>query len=301
MLRQFQLSLFLAVLIFVGNGSAGAQNPPAPGPLDQQTNAQLAALAGRVLKHANAAACHQNNCTILVANFVDSSGSTSVLGTQLADALSAQLALQANGIKVVERSTLRNFLEQERMPSQLLDDRALSWLASRLSASAVVIGRLEKEKKGVSLRIQLRNAQNAKKGKGKPSYDEKLVLAVQDADRFLAPAEPFGEAPHVDATPQGEKIYRAGTDTTAMPSCDNHPDPGYSDAAREAKFQGTLLLEVTIRSDGNIGDIQVLRGAPFGLNDQARKTVAGWKCKPALLNGTPVATRVPIEVMYRLF
>lgn len=100
---------------------------------------------------------------------------------------------------------------------------------------------------------------------------------------------------------QGENIYRAGTDTTAMPSCYNRPEPGYSDAAGEARFQGTLLLEATIRSDGNISDIKVLRGVPFGLNDQARKTVAGWKCKPALLNGTPIATRVPIEIMFRLF
>ncbi|HZV58762.1 MAG TPA: energy transducer TonB [Candidatus Eremiobacteraceae bacterium] len=224
-----------------------------------------------------------------------------MLGTHLADAFSAQLALQAKGIQVVERSRLRNFLGQEQIPSKLLDDSALPWLASRLSASTVVIGRLEKEKRDVSLRIQLRNAQNARKSKGKPSYDEKLVLAVQDADRFLAPAEPVGEVSHDDATPQGENVYRAGTDTTAMPSCYNRPEPGYSDAAREARFQGTLLLEATIRSDGNISDIKVLRGAPFGLNDQARKTVAGWKCKPALLNGTPIATRVPIEIMFRLF
>jgi hypothetical protein len=86
MLRQFQLSLFLAASIFAGNGSANDQTSPPPVPLDEQTTSQLAASAGRVLKHANQAACHQNNCTILVANFVDPSGNTSALGMQLADA-----------------------------------------------------------------------------------------------------------------------------------------------------------------------------------------------------------------------
>jgi TonB family protein len=293
MLLQLRLSLFLTLLIFVVNGSADAQNAPAPISLDQQTTSQLAELAERVLAHEHGTACHDKNCIILVANFVGPSGTTSVLGVQLADAISAQLA--AKGVQIIDRAKLLSFLQQERIPTKLLDDRATQWLASRLSGTAVLIGHLEREKTGVSLRVQLQNAQH--QGKNKV---ENTALVVQDADRFLAPAEPFGDIPHVETTPQGERIFRAGKDGISMPSCSYRPDPSYSDAGREAKFQGTIVLEVTISPEQRVGDIQIIRGVPFGLNEEARKAVAAWKCKPGLLNGTPVFTHVPIEITFRI-
>ena len=298
MLRQLRISIFLVALIFVGRGSASAQNPPAPAPLDQQINSQLAELAARVLDRTDGKTCDKKNCTILVANFVDPSGSTSALGIQLADAFSAQL--QAKGVKIVERSRLRNFLEQERIPSKLLDDRAMAWLASRLSASAVLIGRLEQEGMGVHLRVRLLNAHDAANQEGEIGVDQ-TIGGVQDADRFLAPAEPFGDLAHSLTTPQGEKIFTAGRDGTTMPSCYVRPAPEYSEGDRKAGFQGTIVLDATVRADERVEDIEMVRGLPFGLNDKARKTVAGWRCKPALLNGTPVPTRVPIEFTFRLF
>ncbi|HXM98128.1 MAG TPA: TonB family protein [Candidatus Dormibacteraeota bacterium] len=298
MLRQFRLSFSLAAILFVGNGSAGAQNSPAPIPLDQQTNSQLDQLAGRVLDHPDGKTCHKKNCTILVANFVDRSGSTSLLGMQLADALSAQLA--AKGVRTIERAKLQGFLEEERIPSKLLDDHAMAWLASRLSASAVLIGRLEQEGMGVHLRVRLLSAHGVANQEDEIGVDQ-TVRGVQDADRFLAPAEPFGDVLPVKATPQGEKIFEAGVNGTTMPSCYVRPDPEYSEGDRKAGFQGTIVLDVTVRPDERVEDIRMLRGAPFGLNDKARKTVAEWKCKPALLNGTPVFARVEVEVTFRLF
>jgi TonB family protein len=297
MLRQFQLSLLLGALIFAGNGSAAAQNPLAPIPLDQQINSQLAQLAGRVLDHPDGKTCHKKNCTILVANFVDRFGNTSLLGMQLADALSAQLA--GKGVRTIERAKLQGFLEEERIPSKLLDDRAMAWLASRLSASAVLIGRLEQEGMGVHLRVRLLNAHDAANQEGEIGVDQ-TVRGVQDADRFLAPVETFGDLAHSLTTPQGEKIFTAGKDGTTMPSCYVRPDPEYSEEDRKAGFQGTIVLDMTIRPDERVEDIEMVRGVPFGLNDKARKAVGRWRCKPGLLNGTPVLTRVPVEMSFSL-
>jgi TonB family protein len=117
----------------------------------------------------------------------------------------------------------------------------------------------------------------------------------------LALAEPFGDASQVDATPQGEKLFKAGVNGTTMPSCYLHPNPEYSAEARGSSIQGTIVLEITISPDESVEHIEMVRGAPFGLNDRTRKTVAGWRCKPGFLNGTPVFTRVPVEITFRLF
>jgi TonB family protein len=295
MLHQFRLSILLVTLTFATN--AAAQNPPAPALLDQQINSQLAELAARVLDHADGKTCRKKNCTILVTNFVDESGSTSSLGMQLADTLSAQL--QGKGVKIVERARLRSFLEQERIPSKLLDYRAMAWLASELSASAVLIGHLEQERLGVHLRVRLLDANDATNQDGEIGVDQ-TIHGVQDADLFLAPSEPFGELPKFEASSQGEKIFQAGINGTSLPSCFYRPDSGYSEAGRHANFRGNIIIEITVRPDGHVEDSRLLRGAPYGLNDQARKAVAAWRCKPALLNGTPVFARVPVEITFVL-
>ncbi|GAC1622587.1 MAG: hypothetical protein PVS2B2_23330 [Candidatus Acidiferrum sp.] len=302
MLRQFRFSLPLVILSCVGGLPASSQDHPTSVPLDPQMQSQLGELAGRVLSHSEKVGCEKKSCAILVSNFTGPSGGTTLLGMQLADALSAELAHQARDIQIVDRSRLQGFLEQERIPSKFLeDDRAAGWLASRLSASTVVVGSLKNEKTRVHLRVQLLNAKDAvKKKHGKGSYEE-MVFSLLDAGRYLAPSEPFGVIPHLDAAPQGEKIFRAGMDGTTMPSCYYTPDPPYSDEGRAVKFQGKVLLEVTITLDQRISDIHVVQGAPFGLSDAALRTVVTWKCKPASFGGTPVPTRVPIEITFRLF
>jgi hypothetical protein len=164
MLRQFCFSRFLAILAFLGSLPGLAQASRTTVPFDPQIQSQLGKRAGRVLIHADITGCHGKSCTILVANFAGPSGSTALLSLPLADAISTQLALQAKDIQIVDRSWLQSFLDKERIPSKLFeDDRAMGWLASKLSASAVLVGYLEKEKTGVYLSIPLQNAQNAAK------------------------------------------------------------------------------------------------------------------------------------------
>jgi TonB family protein len=74
----------------------------------------------------------------------------------------------------------------------------------------------------------------------------------------------------------------------------------YTDEARRANVSGEVDLEITIRRDGTVGEIRVLRGLPGGLNDKAVEAVRQWKFAPARLKGTPVDVIVEVSVAFKL-
>lgn len=99
----------------------------------------------------------------------------------------------------------------------------------------------------------------------------------------------------------GGGAYRPGIGGVGYPECFYHPDPKYSEEARKAKYQGTVLVQGTVAVDGQITDIQVVKGPGLGLEDKSVEAVKTWRCKPANgPNGKPVPTLVTIELNFRL-
>ncbi len=100
----------------------------------------------------------------------------------------------------------------------------------------------------------------------------------------------------------GGGAYRAGVNGVGIPSCLYCPDPQYSEEARKAKYQGTVVLQVIITADGRAANISVVKGPGLGLEEKAIEAVRSWKFHPAIgPNGRPVPVIVPIEVTFRLF
>jgi TonB family protein len=79
------------------------------------------------------------------------------------------------------------------------------------------------------------------------------------------------------------------------------PDPAYSEEARKAKYQGTVVLYIIIDAKGDVTECRVVKPLGLGLDEKAVETVRTWKFKPAMRNGTPVPVRVMVEVSFRLF
>jgi len=79
------------------------------------------------------------------------------------------------------------------------------------------------------------------------------------------------------------------------------PEPPYSEEARKAKYQGTVVLMIIVDAQGNVTDCKVVRPLGLGLDEKATETVRTWKFKPAMRNATPVPVRVIVEVSFRLF
>jgi periplasmic protein TonB len=79
------------------------------------------------------------------------------------------------------------------------------------------------------------------------------------------------------------------------------PEPPYSEEARKAKYQGTVVLWIVVDAQGGVTDARVVKPLGLGLDEKAVETVRTWKFKPALRGGTPVPVKVMVEVSFRLF
>ena len=77
-------------------------------------------------------------------------------------------------------------------------------------------------------------------------------------------------------------------------------DPIYSEEARKAQYQGTVVLEAIVRKDGSVEIIRVVRSLGLGLDESAMKALREWKFRPAMRQGVPVDVAMNIEVNFTL-
>ena len=98
----------------------------------------------------------------------------------------------------------------------------------------------------------------------------------------------------------GGGAYRVGGGVSA-PRATFSPDPEYSEEARKAKYQGTVVLWVVVGPDGKPHDIRVQRTLGMGLDEKAIEAVRQWKFEPAKKDGQPVAVQINVEVNFRLY
>lgn len=95
-------------------------------------------------------------------------------------------------------------------------------------------------------------------------------------------------------------VHRVGNGVTA-PRLLHKVEPSYSEEARAARLQGTVLLKVTIDVDGIAKDIRVMKSLGFGLDEKAVEALAAWRFKPGeLAGGALVPVEAQIEINFRL-
>jgi len=94
-------------------------------------------------------------------------------------------------------------------------------------------------------------------------------------------------------------VYRVGGGVTA-PRLLEKQEPEYSEEARMAKLQGTVVLYVVIGEDGRARDMRVVRPLGLGLDEKAITAVSQWHFAPGTREGQPVAVEATIEVNFRL-
>lgn len=107
------------------------------------------------------------------------------------------------------------------------------------------------------------------------------------------------EGPGAGVGPRG--IYPAGHDGVSVPQAIYSPEPAFSEEARKNKEQGIVLLALVVGTDGRPYDIRVRQSLGMGLDEKAMEAVRRWRFRPATFNGQPVATRIAVEVNFRLY
>jgi TonB family protein len=106
----------------------------------------------------------------------------------------------------------------------------------------------------------------------------------------------------VDARVAAGSLLRLLTGPGVTPPKAIHTtDPDYSQEAKDARVQGTVVLRIILEADGVPGEIHVSRSMGHGLDEKAIEAVRRWKFAPATKDGKPVAVVINIEVKFHLY
>ena len=97
----------------------------------------------------------------------------------------------------------------------------------------------------------------------------------------------------------GGGVFRVGGGVSA-PVLVFKKEPEYSEEARKAKYQGTVVLYVEVDPSGKAVNMRVVRSLGLGLDEKAMEAVKQWKFKPGYKDGKPVTVAATIEVNFRL-
>jgi periplasmic protein TonB len=98
----------------------------------------------------------------------------------------------------------------------------------------------------------------------------------------------------------GGGVFRVGGGVSA-PRALSTPDPEYSDEARKARYQGTVVLWLIVDQNGHPQNVRVSRSLGMGLDQKALEAVRQWKFEPARKDGRPVAVQINVEVNFKLY
>jgi len=98
----------------------------------------------------------------------------------------------------------------------------------------------------------------------------------------------------------GGGLYRVGGGVSP-PKEIYSPEPEYSEEARKAKYQGTVVVKCVVGPDGRVRDIQLPRTLGMGLDEKVIEKVKTWKFEPARKDGQAVAVLIAVEVNFHLY
>jgi TonB family protein len=238
----------------------------------------------------------------------DATGKADSTGRVGAWTLSGQVRVQEITLKdgVIHIQGQRLFLFYDPETNQLRDvgaltkkDPEIKHFARKISEWAARMGKTEIEVESGSAQPEMADV-------------TKAMNAV-----FLAPDEPLtnvvpiiwkrwleardGLAPGVaNPGPGLEDVAKVGGAISA-PHVKYDPDPQYSELARQAKYQATVILWLVIDRDGLPTHIRVQRPAGMGLDEEAFDSVRTWKFEPATKDGQPVPVMINVEVNFKLY
>jgi TonB family protein len=91
-----------------------------------------------------------------------------------------------------------------------------------------------------------------------------------------------------------------GLSPVAAPTPHRKVDPKYVAAAAADKVEGKVQLYCVIGKDGNVSNVEIVRGLDDRLNATAMEALAKWEFYPAVRDGQPVDVDVLVEIPFRL-
>jgi len=120
----------------------------------------------------------------------------------------------------------------------------------------------------------------------------------------------FAEKPEGLAVSEGPgTAYQADTDDTPFGGKEVErkirlgmkPEPLYTEEAKRNQITGTVILKAVFSSAGNVSNIRVVAGLPYGLTERAIDAAKKIKFIPAMKNGHYVSMWMQLEYNFNLY
>lgn len=137
---------------------------------------------------------------------------------------------------------------------------------------------------------------------GKPSGGPGSGGGIGDGDGTgIGSGKGPGLGPGEGGNMGGDVVYDgAGGGAVTAPTLVTKVEPDYSEDARKARLQGTVVLRIEVDTHGRAQNISVRQSLGLGLDDRAMEAVKKWRFNPGKVNGRPVAVVAFVEVNFRL-
>lgn len=101
--------------------------------------------------------------------------------------------------------------------------------------------------------------------------------------------------------PDGERTIFIGMEVTKKGRVLAKPEPTYTQAAKEAQIEGTVVLRAVFAADGTVNNILVVSSLPKGLTQRAIQAARKIKFIPAEIKGKPVSMFMQLEYNFNLY
>jgi protein TonB len=126
---------------------------------------------------------------------------------------------------------------------------------------------------------------------------------IAEADAPPSSGPSTGSGPAVGDGPPGPgdgEIAQALDARMTRPEVLFRVNPRYTEAARIARRQGTVIVQATIDRTGHVTDVRLMKGLGLGLDESAMNAVQQWRFKPAALAGRPVPVYFQLSVNFNV-
>lgn len=93
--------------------------------------------------------------------------------------------------------------------------------------------------------------------------------------------------------------YRPGSGIEP-PSLLREVKPDYTEEARRRGVEGDVVMEIVVEADGRVGQVRVLQGLGYGLDERAIAAARQWRFSPATRRGAAVSVMVEVAMEFKL-
>jgi TonB family protein len=281
---RFQIAVFALLLVTLSLASVSvAQEEQRPPPVAEQT---FTALARRL------SAELQKQCVtrVVVMDFEDPNGKKTPFGAWLAEQLSSAPGNPWAPIEIADRVTAAELMTLSDDPGTLGADHDRTEksiaIGDALRATAVR-GSYGPAENGIGIAV------GAVTSREWVTMVWKIAMTDEMKSHLGAPPESLAPS---------DEIFESGRGGITVPRCEYCPNPTFTDEAMKDKLQGTVTLLVVVGAEGRATAVSVTKKLGDGLDEAAAESVRKWRFKPAVnVDGKPVATRVPVEVVFRSY